>query len=173
VAHGWEHENLSQLTFDEQKVRLLDAKEHLDKLFNTETEILVPPMFGYNNYTIQAMKETGYRIVSGLSEFHNKGWASGEIMSLPATIELSDYSNESWHMKTRSIILNEVENSIETHGYAMIVTHPQEFMKNGDLDPETTTKFGQILQKLSEKFSFTTIDEVILYLQQDLVNQIY
>ena len=64
-------------------------------------------------------------------------------------------------MRNKSVILNEVDNSIEAYGYAMIVTHPQEFMKNGKLNPEIAAKFEQILQNLNDEFSFTTIEDFI------------
>lgn len=160
TAHGWKHENFSQYPIDEQKIRLLEAKQFLEGTLNSQITVLVPPMFSYNNDTLQAMEETGYTIVSGLAEFHNKGWVSEKVMSLPATIELSDYCDETWHMKTRSVILNEVENSIEMYGYAIIVTHPQEFMKSGNLDYGIAAKFELILQDLSNIFSFTTIKDI-------------
>jgi predicted deacetylase len=158
VVHGWEHENLTQFKFDEQKVRLLEAKQHLEETLDTKTEVLVPPMFSYNNDTIKAMEETGYKVVSGLTEFHEKGWASEEILSLPATIELSDFANDTWRIKNQSEILKEVEASVETHGYAMIVTHPQEFMNGNALDQEIANIYEQILENISETYSFTTIE---------------
>jgi hypothetical protein len=167
-VHGWEHENLTQFGFDEQKLRLLKAKQYLDWTLNAETKVLVPPMFSYDNDTIEAMEETGYTIVSGLAEFHEEGWVSEKVLSIPATIELSDYSNGTWKMKSRNVILDEVEDSINAHGYAMIVTHPQEFMKGTSLDQKIAVEFEQILQGLNENFSFTTIGDFSVHLQQNL-----
>ena len=160
VVHGWEHEDLAQLTLDEQKLRLLEAKQSLEKTLDTETTVLVPPMFSYNNNTIEAMETTGYTIVSGLTEFHEEGWASANIQSVPATIELSDYPNQTWQMKSRSVVMKEVEASIEEYGYAMIVTHPQEFMKDDGLNLEFAQEYEQILQNILETFSFNTIEGI-------------
>lgn len=170
VVHGWEHEDLTQFAFDEQKMRLLEAKQHLEKILNIETTVLVPPMFSYNNSTIGAMEETGYTVVSGLAEFHELGWVSENILSIPATIELSDYSNEKWQVKSLSVILDEVEASVETHGYAMIVTHPQEFMKDNGLNEEFADEYEEILQEILETFSFNTIEGLSDYLQNNLEN---
>ena len=160
VVHGWEHEDLAQLTLDEQKLRLLEAKQSLEKTLDAKTTVLVPPMFSYNNNTIEAMETTGYTIVSGLTEFHEEGWASANIQSVPATIELSDYPNQTWQMKSRSVVMKEVEASIEEYGYAMIVTHPQEFMKDDGLNLEFAQEYEQILQNILETFSFNTIEGI-------------
>jgi hypothetical protein len=122
--------------------------------------VLVPPMFRYNNNTIEAMETTGYTIVSGLAEFHEEGWVSARIHSVPATIELSDYSNQKWQMKSRSVIMKEVEASIEEYGYAMIVTHPQEFMKDDGLNLELAQEYEQILQNILETFALDTIEGI-------------
>ncbi len=160
VVHGWEHEDLAQLTYDEQESRLFEAKQHLEKTLDAETKVLVPPMFSYNDNTIEAMETTGYAIVSGLAEFHEEGWASARIQSVPATVELSDYSNQTWQMKSRSVVLKEVEASIEEYGYAMIVTHPQEFMKDGSLNLEFAQEYELTLQNILEMFSFNTIEGI-------------
>ena len=158
VAHGWEHENLSQYTFNEQKLRLLKAKQFLEESLDAKTNVLVPPMFSYNNDTIKAMEETDYTIISGLSEFHEKGWISERIQSIPATIELSNFSNNTWHMKSSSTIISELQASIDEHGYAIIVTHPQEFINDNKLNLEAAVKYEQILQEIADDFSFNTIE---------------
>lgn len=158
TVHGWEHENLSQYTLNEQKIRLLEAKDLLEKTLNIKSNVLVPPMFSYNDDTIKAMEETGYTLISGSSEFHERGWVSEKIQSIPATIELSDYSNNTWQIKSKNKIILELNASIEEHGYAIIVTHPQEFINDNKVNIEVAMKFEQILQDISEDFSFNTIE---------------
>jgi len=158
TAHGWEHENLSQCTFDEQKMRLLKAKQFLQETLNAEINVLVPPVFSYNTDTINAMEENDYTIISGLTEFHERCWVSENIQSIPGTIELCDFSNNAWHMKSERKIMLELNASIEQYGYAIIVTHPQEFMSDNKLDPEAVMIYEQILQDISEDFSFNTIE---------------
>jgi peptidoglycan/xylan/chitin deacetylase (PgdA/CDA1 family) len=158
TVHGWEHENMSQYTFSEQKIRLINSKQLLKDTLNVETDILVPPMFSYNDDTIRAMEETGYATISGISEFHKKEWISQKIQSIPATIELSDYSNNTWQMKDISAIIPEIESSIEEYGYAIIVTHPQEFMNGNELNLDATVNYEQLLQEIAKDSSFNTIE---------------
>ncbi|PVX26249.1 MAG: hypothetical protein CW691_02000 [Candidatus Bathyarchaeum sp.] len=165
VVHGWEHENLSQFGQDEQSLRLLEAKQHLEETLNINCNVLVPPMFSYNNDTLRAMEENGYEIISGIIDFHEIGWSSERILSLPATIELSVYDNETWQMKNMTEILREVEASIDSYNYAMIVTHPQEFMKNGALSQKIASEYEQILQVLIEDYNLGTIEDLSGFLR--------
>lgn len=157
-VHGWEHENMTQYTFNEQKMRLMYAKQTLKNTLNVETGILVPPMFSYNDDTIRAMEETDYTTISGLIEFNKKEWLSQKIQSIPATIELSDYSNNEWQIREIETILSELRDSINEFGYAIIVTHPQEFMNQNELNMDATAKYEQLVQQIAEDFSFNTIE---------------
>jgi hypothetical protein len=118
-------------------------------------------MFSYNSNTIKAMEETNYTLISGISEFHQKGWISEKIQSIPATIELCDFSNNSWKMKSKETISSELKLSIEKFGYAIIVTHPQEFLTNNDLDLEIANHFEKILHEISKNYGFNTINNLI------------
>ncbi len=158
TAHGWKHENLSQYSFNEQKIRLIEARQFIEETLNSEITVLVPPMFSYNNDTVAAMEATDFTIVSGLTEYHEKGWVSEQVQSIPATIELCDLSYDVWTMKSREVVLSEMETSINEYGYAIIVTHPQEFITDNKLNPEIASKYEQILQAIAQNYSFNTIE---------------
>ena len=158
TAHGWKHENLSQYSLMEQETRLLEAKQFLEETLNSEVTVLVPPMFSYNNDTVAAMEATDLTIVSGLTEYHEKGWASDHVQSIPATIELCDLAYNVWTMKSKEAVLSELQASITEHGYAIIVTHPQEFITEGKLNPEIAANYEQILQAIAQNYSFNTIE---------------
>jgi len=94
TAHGWEHEDLTMLTEQEQESRFQKSKDHLEELFATNVSVLVPPLFKYNEDTLTAMRIANYDVISGLSEFHKMGFLSPAVMSVPATVEMSIYRNE-------------------------------------------------------------------------------
>ena len=158
TAHGWQHENLSQYSLVEQETRLFEAKQFLEETLNSKVTVLVPPMFSYNSDTIAAMETAELTIVSGLTEYHTKGWASQQVQSLPATIELCDLSDNVWTMKSKDAVLSELETSIADYGYAIIVTHPQEFIVDSKLNPEATSNYEQILEAIAQNYAFNTIE---------------
>ena len=158
TAHGWEHENLSQYSLSEQETMLLEAKQFLQETLNSEINVLVPPMFSYNNDTVAAMEATDFTIVSGLTEYHEKGWASEQVQSIPATIELCNLSDNVWTMKSKEAVMSELQASIDDYGYAIIVTHPQEFIADSKLNPDVVSRYEQILQAIAQNYSFNTIE---------------
>lgn len=160
AVHGWNHENLTQFSLIEQKTKLQKGKNSLEAILNCETKTLVPPMFSYNNDTLKAMEEIGYEIVSGLTEFHKFGRLTEKIQSTPATVELSNFSENRWQIKNKNQILSELQKSIENYGCAVIVTHPQEFYDQGEFNPNTTNKYQEILKTISETYSFNTLQDL-------------
>ena len=164
AIHGWEHEDLAQFNVQEQADRLHQAKTRLKETLDVDATVLIPPMFGYNNDTLKAMHTAGLNIVSGLSEFHQKGLITEGIVSIPATVELSEYTNGTWKMKNPKTIYGELNRSIETHGYAMILTHPQEFMKADDLNQDAVSTYSTIISNIESTYTFTVIKEL-----QDIV----
>lgn len=161
-VHGWKHENLAHFSLDEQISILFQAKSRIKQLLGVDTRLLVPPMFSFDNNTISAMSQESYDIVSTCTDFHEPSFISG-IKNIPATVELSILLNNVWQMKSIDTISAEVEKSFESYGYAAIVTHPQEFTSDGQINQTSTESYVNLLAKLNETYQFTTFEN--LYLQ--------
>jgi peptidoglycan/xylan/chitin deacetylase (PgdA/CDA1 family) len=157
TVHGWQHENLAELSLIEQMRVLSEAKTRLKEVLNVSTTILTPPMFSFNNETLTAMKREGYTILSTSSDLHDAGIVAG-IINIPATVELSDFANGTWAMKSKDLLNFELKGSVQTNGYAVLVTHPQEFIKNGVLDKETVTAFIALIQDLQKTYQLVTLE---------------
>jgi len=160
-VHGWEHENLANLSMKEQMTILFQAKSRIKELLGVDTQLLIPPMFGFDNNTISAMYEESYTIISTCADLHEPSSISG-IKNIPATVELSTLLNDIWQMKSIDTISAEVEKSIELYGYAAIVTHPQEFISNGQINQTARESYINLLAKLSETHQFTTFEKLNL-----------
>lgn len=163
AVHGWEHEDLAKLTFREQLKLLFQAKNRIQEILDVNTGTLVPPMFSYNEATLDAMHEEGYDIISTSKDLDEPGLISG-VRSLPATIELSDYSNGLWMIKSYESVKAEILMSVKKYGFAVMVTHPQEFITNGNLNQTTAAFYTTLLGNLKGAYSFKTLEE----LSQDL-----
>jgi peptidoglycan/xylan/chitin deacetylase (PgdA/CDA1 family) len=158
TIHGWKHEDLAELTLIQQQEILLNGKMRLKEVLGVDATILVPPMFSYNDDTVTAMQTTGLKVISGLAELHGKGYVAQEVVSIPATVELSILENETWHIKTVDEVLEELDASIAAHGFAVIVTHPAEFIKDGALNEEATATYDELVRIIREWYSFTVLD---------------
>jgi peptidoglycan/xylan/chitin deacetylase (PgdA/CDA1 family) len=157
AVHGWKHEDLAKLSFREQVALLFQSRSRIKEILDFDTRVLVPPMFSFSEDTMAAMHEEGYNIMSTFADLPEPGSIS-KVISLPATVELSDYSNGTWEMKSSDSVKAEVSRSIQKYGFAVIVTHPQEFLTDGELNQVNVELYRALLRTLKEDYSFKTLE---------------
>jgi len=157
--HGWRHEDLAVLSFTEQRDILFQAKSRIRQLLDVDARLLIPPMFSYNDDTISAMCEESCSIISTCGDFDEPGFSS-EVKNIPATVELSILSDGVWQMKSAEVVVGEVERSFELFGYAAIVTHPQEFVRDGELNQVNLESFVNLVENLGSNCEFTTFEKL-------------
>jgi len=159
AVHGWKHEDLAKLSFREQVELLSQSRSRIEEILDFDTRVLVPPMFSFNEDTVAAMHEEGYNIISTFADLSEPGSIS-KVISLPATVELSDYSNGTWKMKSFDSVKAEISRSIQKYGFGVIVTHPQEFTAGGELNQANTELYRTLLMTLKENYSFKTLERL-------------
>ena len=159
AVHGWKHEDLTELSSREQAVLLVQSRSRIKEVLDFDTRVLVPPAFSYNEGTLAAMHEAGYNIMSTSADVSEPGLIS-EVISLPATVELSDYSNGAWNMKSLDSVKAEISRSIQKFGFAVIVTHPQEFIAAGELNQVNMELYRTLTSTLKENYSFKTLERL-------------
>ena len=159
AVHGWKHEDLAKLSFGEQVALLSQSGSRIKEILDFDTRVLVPPMFSFNEDTVAAMQQEGYNIISTFADLSEPGSMS-KVISLPATVELSDYSNGTWKMKSFDSVKAEVSRSIQKYGFAVIVTHPQEFTADGKMNQLNMELYRALLMTLKENYSFKTLERL-------------
>ena len=157
--HGWYHEDLAGLTLSEQRDILFEAKNRIRQLLGVDSTLLIPPMFSFNLDTISAMQKESCSIISTCTDYDEPIF-NAEVINIPATVELSILSGNTWCLKSADVVLWEVEKSFELYGYAAIVTHPQEFFKDGKLDQTAAISLIALIEKLRETYNFTTFENI-------------
>jgi peptidoglycan/xylan/chitin deacetylase (PgdA/CDA1 family) len=156
TVHGWEHEDITQLPLSGQKELLSRARSQIKNILGYEATIFVPPMYSFNDDTITAMQLESYKIISSSKDISQPGLIS-KVTSVPATVELSDIFNNKWTMKSLDIVEAEIAASIQKYGFAVIVTHPQEFITDGKLNQANTEMFRTLLITLKKDYSLVTL----------------
>lgn len=159
AVHGWEHEDFAELSLKEQVALLSQSRSQIKEVLDFNVEVFVPPMFSFNEDTIAAMHEEGYNIISTITDYMEPDLMS-KVISLPATIELSDFSNGTWSMKSFDSVKAEISRSIQKYGFAVIVTHPQEFVADGKLNQDCIELYRTLLITLKENYSFKTLERL-------------
>ena len=159
--HGWLHEDLGLLNETTQIQLLNKASIKLKRTLGIESRILVPPRYSYNNLTLEAMRKTGYDILSSSADRSVPLVNNKDIHLIPATVELSEFSDPGWTMKSKETILVEVSESVEKYGYAVIILHPQEFLRNNTLNFDSVKNYEALVTILSQQYHLTVLEEVL------------
>ena len=144
ALHGWEHKNYSDMTEQEQKSSLYEANERMQKIFGNKSDIFIPPFDKFNNDTLNAIRELGIKIMSSsLSDQYrydlgrsmyisgkNQNGSTGQgIYYLPYTTDFKDFIGHSQIKIPIGLIAKNINATIETYGYAIVLIHPQSFIK--------------------------------------------
>lgn len=172
-AHGWMHEDLTEYSLAQQSALLFQAKIRLKNILNYDTILMIPPMYRYNQDTIDAMYQRGYTLISPSTTGYLKPGNTSKVTNIPSTVELSTLSsqggNDVWTMKSLDAIKAEIANSIQNYGFAVITTHPQEFVLNSnsdELNPTRTGFYHTLVQSLQQDYTFDTLEGLSHYWKQ-------
>ena len=186
ALHGWNHVNYTKLSEQEQKDTLLKANAKMQKLFGYKSDIFITPLDTFNNNTLKAMGQLGLRIISAgphvenvLNQNKSVFNANGQINNnetnqvvyhLPSTITFKDFQkNGTWIKIPLEQILSTVDNNIAKYGYAVIVIHPQDFVKvsnNGKfvnlVDINELKELSQLIDSiLSKNIHITSFSKIV------------
>ena len=159
AVHGWRHEDLATLPFEDQVRLLSKSRNRIGQTLDVDTSVLVPPMFSFSEDTVAAMRQEGYSIISTTKDYVEPGLIS-EVVSLPATVELSDYANGIWKMKSLDSVVAGVSDSVQKYGYAVVVTHPQEFTEDVKLNQVNVELYQDLIDTLKDTYSFETLESI-------------
>jgi peptidoglycan/xylan/chitin deacetylase (PgdA/CDA1 family) len=156
AQHGWSNDDFSH---DTEKIEslersqiyrnLIDGKK---SLYSSTGEIpisFIPPTNYHNNQTREIIKESNFSIISsqGTSPY--------------------DYTAMTYDFQTNTTISNEViisqcEEAFKQKRLCVIMTHPQEFSTDGNLDEAKYKKFTELLSSLQERnVSFVRFKDII------------
>jgi YVTN family beta-propeller protein len=186
VLHGWDHDQndvYSKLTLAEQKQLLSKANAKMKVMFGSAVPVFIPPSNAFNEDTLAAMEDLGIQVLSSevdvdkYSRYSTIENAANQqengtkdsshefaVLHIPATTafkskdEIQETSGiKDWVKIPVSRILNDVESDIAKYGYAVIMLHPQDFVKieGGKFtkipDPVEMHDLAFIMDRLSEK----------------------
>ncbi|NLM04751.1 MAG: polysaccharide deacetylase family protein [Clostridiales bacterium] len=98
--HGYKHLNYSQLSYEENKKQIHMAGDIIKKYTNTQPTLFAPPSGDYNENTLRAAEELGYKTIL---------W----------TIDTIDWRDDS----TKDVIIDRVMNKTKHNG-AIVLMHP-------------------------------------------------
>jgi peptidoglycan/xylan/chitin deacetylase (PgdA/CDA1 family)/3D (Asp-Asp-Asp) domain-containing protein len=183
AVHGWNHTDYTKLSEEEQRKSLEDSNTKMVGLFGKRSEIFIPPLNAFNDDTINAVQQANMTILdansSSFGELQLKGDNESQTLSspqipskdffyIPSTISFKDYYHDQPLKNSVQNIFNNVTQSINTNGYAVIIIHPQDFAKieNGTLtetlDENEMNDLSRLIELiLSNNIGLGSLSEVV------------
>ncbi len=177
--HGWNHEDFTTFDKDGQSELLLKSNDRIFETLGVTPEVFITPFNRMNNDTLVAMVENNIRVVSANVTLDNRpfarpitlaeGRAGITVFHVPATAKTGDLNDDDtqWLGFGHQQTLDEISKSMEEHGYALVMLHPQEFSVRDGLDFKNEVETDQIgeLELLldeieAEDFSIVLVSEL-------------
>ena len=178
AIHGWNHVDYTKLSEQEQKKTFDLANNKMQTLFGIKSNTFIPPYGKFNNSTLVAMSNSGMKILSASTGTPNDDrfiWnpsVSSEPYSILQFPEAAGFMSESsgvWQKVSNTVILNAINNNIAKRGYAVVVLHPQNFVKmqNGQLvdiiDNSQVSNLSSLVDSiLAKKIHITTFENIVV-----------
>ena len=178
AIHGFNHVDYTKLNEQEQKKTLDLSNNKMQTLFGTKSNVFIPPYGKFNNSTLVAMSDAGIGILSAVSSSTNDNrfiWSPSvssepdSILQFPDTTGFMNEINGTWQKVSNSAILDSINNNIVKRGYAVVVLHPQNFVKtqNGQLvdviDNSQISNLSSLIDSiLAKKIHITTFENIVV-----------
>jgi predicted deacetylase len=135
-------------TYEQQKEDIICGREIMDSI-NINSRIFIPPWHGFNDITLQILKELGYFIISTdqKSPVLNK---TNSLKSVPTGVYLNKRTDMGWYIEKNKKILAEIYHN--PHVKIGIQIHHKSFN-----NPEEFDQLRNLLQKLTGDSSINFI----------------
>lgn len=182
ALHGWDHVDYSNLSEIEQEASLRKANEKMVNLFGKPSTIFIPPYNLFNVTTLDAMKKLGITIISSSTQddtdydyfIPNKTSKQDQIYHMPQMTSFETFQGEIPIRIPVKKILKDIDYNIEKYGYAIIILHPQSFMKikkGLQNDQNAFSEYREILKR-TEVIDKHQIDRLEFLIQSILAKDI-
>ena len=176
AIHGLNHVDYTKLSEQEQKKTLDLANTKMQTLFGVKSNVFIPPYDLFNNSTLVAMADSRIGILSAALGPPNDNhfiWSPSDssepysIFQFPETVGFMDEVDGVWQKVSNSAILDSIHDGIAKRGYAVVVLHPQNFVKteNGQfvdvMDSTQVSNLSNLIDSvLAKKIRITTFENI-------------
>ena len=128
VNHSWNNESLINLSKEIQEKYILDTNSKIFKIFGVTPTAFIPPQNLYDQNTVEILKKNGFSHLISHIETNNQSYFDNGFYNIPATTETGVLVNGvDWSLNEKAQIKDEIIQSVNNKGYAIIMMHPQGF----------------------------------------------
>lgn len=154
--HGWNHEDFSILSMQQQSELLSKSNQQIQDALGVQPAVFITPFNRMNEETPAAMAENGLLAVSAnMTEDHlpfvrNVTGPAGvtAVYHFPATAKTGDLNADDteWIGYSHEDTMQDINDSIEKFGFAVVMMHPQEFSLREGTSFQNVVDAGQLGQ---------------------------
>jgi peptidoglycan/xylan/chitin deacetylase (PgdA/CDA1 family) len=155
ALHGFNHEDFTNYTYDEQLALLQQGVQVLTSTLGVTPKTFLPPFNAFNNDTLNALLATGFTSISSEIDLDQGpfNFVNPAIWRLPIGAATSTYraDNNFFEPVSRETTLDDVTSQFAVFGYAAVMVHPYEFITfdNGTyIDEVNETQIENLRQLL-------------------------
>lgn len=157
--HGWNHEDFTQFSRQEQSILIQKTDKKIMDILNTKPHVFIPPYNRLNDDTISALLENDFKVLSANTTLHPPSVLSNtsdSILHFPFNALTGDLNDDNtiWVGYPHEMTFEAINASIGELGYTVVTMHPMEFsFRNG------TTYQNEIDRKQIEQLELL-IDDI-------------
>jgi len=166
--NGWNYEDYSLLTKEEQSSSVIKGNEQIEKTLSVKPKIFFPPFDKMNENTISALEENGINYVSAsaFSVSVPDNVSNDSIFYLPYRVTTSNFdpSQNQFVGINQDESFLKINQDIDDYGYSVIRLNPQEFsvIEDGVLQNKINLVHLEELESLIGKIKQNGLDVVLL-----------
>lgn len=170
--NGWNFTDYSRLSEEVQKDSLIKANRKMENLFGMSSRIFVPPYGSFNNSTLEAMGRANFSVLSSATGIDQNGYfdiyqknghnlnRNQTIYHVPAMSSFDNYNTIGLTEVPIQKIKNDINQSINEFGYAVVNLDPQFFINKTKEGDQVTELNYQMMNKLSSLVDFLIMNNI-------------
>jgi peptidoglycan/xylan/chitin deacetylase (PgdA/CDA1 family) len=152
--HGWDHENFTEYSSDDQYQRMKKTNDKIDKLLSVNITGFLAPYNQIDYGTVLAAEKNQMNYISSDLTSYNTLTRETNVTNhlirgvalLPETLSVGalNQTENNWELISNSEIINKIEYSLKTFGMAIITLHPMNYAIKVGLDLENRINGSRI-----------------------------
>lgn len=133
--HGLSHRVMTSLTRDQQEDDVIKSNKRIQEIFGVTPVTYIPPENVFNDDTIDILKKNNFTNIS----YHTATtkpplFQKSDFYHFPADTQTSilNRPEANWQVQPIGKIMDRINDSMITYGYAVVMMHPHEFSTYSD-----------------------------------------
>lgn len=169
--HGWNHEDFTQFSREQQGILMKNTNEKISRLFGVTPSAFIPPFDTINSDTLIAFFDNNFKYVSADITQDNPSvfTKNTKIYHVPGTGQVSNLTNNDsiWYHYDNQHVLVKIMSDIHKYGYSMIILHPPEYALRthshytNDVDTNQIKNLGLLIDDIKKSgIKIVTMEQI-------------